>query len=775
MKHLLVVLCLFAVSASFSQEILTVPFDKAKAILETANKKSIKLYQVKKINFLKQDGNLYQCVFYDETNNPLQGFLIIQYDRSSFFKNLKDAIKSLGLTDTNIIAKIDSLFETNDENDLHTQFLMAKERASNTDVLAGTLTIKKNSVMHITEASKHKIMVKAEAARWLDSLNLYIDTIPKVINAARALQSFNKEDSTRLAGILDLVNDAKRQAQTQLDSSKQPIPASEYIDHCLKAVRLMKTAHAAAVQTLSIPGSGTKSMRVDTTAKENKLSAGIISKEFIFSNAVYSETLAPPINGAQGENNPTENTEYKKKDYVSIDFIVHKVKLQIEDGFIENLLVYGHIKGDNQELKFGSSSPIPFSVLRDFRKLIDIKLFEKSNYIKNFDYYVSVGEILSYDPNFQNENKDYCPANNPYIIDLIKDEDRKLQLFKDQTTKILELKVFSDLKGAGEENPNGLIQLEFSRRFNFLSKRHNVTRDDIWILKCLQNKMSLARKYESLYNYGWFNYVTPQFSLNKIEQTNRNLILSHDRYHSISNDGSKPITFASTLDILRHQIYKVGFDLSTVYVDLRSHKSTINFGMGLHFGRSAIQDTIRTKDGNAFPFHKIADNNVDKYEINTFQWGPFMTWQIYPDTRFGVSATQRFTWYKALTTRFVQVRDTTHYQNFIAPIPNGEVLAPYSYYNYGQNGGFITGKIISPLSLFTKCIASSEIYAFFKFDEKTQNKLFFRYRLNWDLLNSRYNYHQLQVGFSMCLDATKEFKNLKTAYDTSVDGGTTSK
>jgi hypothetical protein len=154
---------------------------------------------------------------------------------------------------------------------------------------------------------------------------------------------------------------------------------------------------------------------------------------------------------------------------------------------------------------------------------------------------------------------------------------------------------------------------------------------------------------------------------------------------------------------------------------------------------------------------------VLQYGVNTFQWGPYLTWQLFPDSRFGISTTQRFTWFKAPNYSFVQVRDSAHFLKFIGEGPIGSVRTrPYIYYDYGSNNWFIKN-IAKPFSLFTKCIASTEIFAYFSPNADHSNKLFFRYRFFWDMANAKENFYQLQVGFSTYLSATKEYSKLKKA------------
>lgn len=410
-------------------------------------------------------------------------------------------------------------------------------------------------------------------------------------------------------------------------------------------------------------------------------------------------------------------------------FTVYNIQIQFQDGFIENIKVFGKIAGDSNLLKYENFFPIGFSTKKDFRRLIDIQLFEKSNSHHYFNSFLNLGNLISYNQELMNNNKEYCPANQVLKINDLTKDVTEVFLYKEQTSKILEAKIFSDLKGTDINYPNGLIQLELSKKLNLFTRR----------FPCFYKKV-----YQ--FNYGFFNFVNPEFSINKVEDNHKRLVVTHINNLSLAADTLKPVVFASTINLLRHQVYKVGFDLSIFLLDFHHLKSTLEIGMGTHFGRTAIQDTTRIKtyiDASSFEFKAASANNVKEYGINTFQYGPYLTWQIFPSGRFGVSATQRFTWVRSLTDSFNRFKDNEQFLKTIAQTsPKEKGTIPFN---------------------FSDCIASSEIYAFFNPNTDGSNKLFFRYRLNYNIKNSIDNFQQLQVGFSTYISSTKEITNLKKA------------
>jgi hypothetical protein len=152
-------------------------------------------------------------------------------------------------------------------------------------------------------------------------------------------------------------------------------------------------------------------------------------------------------------------------------FIVHSIQIQFEGGFIENIKIFGKIKGDSRLLRFENDFPINFSTKRDFRNLVKTQLHEKSDFETNSRLRLILGEVISYDENLANYNKDYSPANQVITINALSDTVKEIPLYKDQTSRILEVQVFSDLKGADDNNPNGLIQIDLAKKLNFFSIR----------------------------------------------------------------------------------------------------------------------------------------------------------------------------------------------------------------------------------------------------------------------------------------------------------------
>lgn len=397
----------------------------------------------------------------------------------------------------------------------------------------------------------------------------------------------------------------------------------------------------------------------------------------------------------------------RKKIFIDPPFTVYNIQIQFQDGFIENIKVTGKMEGLDTTLIFENSFPFAFSNKTNFQKLYKRKLYEVTILKKN-KAYMLLGSLIRYNYELRQYTRDYFPENQVYKA-IINDSITIANLYREKTTQILAVKVFSDLKGANTENPNGLIQTEFSRTFNLLTQRIDLGRG---------------------LNIGFLNYYLPAFELNKIENNEKYLVLDH--YEKNPSSTGQPNPLGSTLDIYQHQIYSTGVGLNLFLIDLPNLKSTFNFCGGVYYGRTAIQDTLREFDQATSQFVALKDNNVVIKGFNTFQIAPEIKWQIFPDERYGVILSYKFRYFYALQDYFQQVREKKDYVSF------AQNSVPNDTYKY------------------KKWICTPEIFAFFK--PSQTNELFFRYRLNYDIDHIQHNFSQLQVGLTTYLTSTKKKK-----------------
>ena len=196
---------------------------------------------------------------------------------------------------------------------------------------------------------------------------------------------------------------------------------------------------------------------------------------------------------------------------VSVDkYKVARLQAEINDGYLENIVLSLTSKGKVKT--FTLPFPLGMSSVSNFKKYFFRKLYQLnsspfviSNDPANPDFLIKLSDVIDYDYYLGIKRRDYSPKDT--IIDI--QGGTSLTLHKEETKKLFEAHIFTDFQGLNENNPNGLIQTEISKRVNtntiqYLSKR--------WM-------------YWFFGSYGYLQYVAPSVSLLKLEKHNKRITL----------------------------------------------------------------------------------------------------------------------------------------------------------------------------------------------------------------------------------------------------------
>jgi hypothetical protein len=546
--------------------------------------------------------------------------------------------------------------------------------------------------------------------------SLFLDELRKSISALCTTIPLAKDDSLYIAGIIQSFSNEKlydRMLEASLEVNDADVYAGELRVTKIVPVKFQYSSEKQKRLKKDSVSEKKNNKTIDKNRNGGTKSSFLIINKFDLPDSllIYSKKDTYLKEGL------TPDTA--KIDSFRRAFTVFSIDIQFQDGFIENIIVLGKIAGDNRLLKFENEYPLAFSTRNDFRKLYTTPIYERTIYSSDESNQDSVesclillGDLLFYKQQLDVNSKDYSPANQVYHADLT-DAITTINLKKELTSKILELKVYTDLKGIDNAYPNGLVQFELSKKLNLWNNREEVIRNTL--------------------NIGFLNFGTPYFTLNKLENNNKRLVANYQGTQQ--KDTSRPNTFSSTINLFEYQTFGVGFNLTCFTIDVPGLKSTFNLNLGAFFGRTLMQDTARTKIDSA-SFTPTLGNNVVQFGVNSFQVTPEFCWQIYPDKRYGVTFSQKFIHYSIFNTEVKQVRDTTEYEQYLNSLKgNRSEIDNYS---------------------LKKWLGSAEIYAFFK--PSDYNQVFFRYRYNWNLGDAKLNFYQLQLGISTYLTHTKKDK-----------------
>jgi hypothetical protein len=397
-----------------------------------------------------------------------------------------------------------------------------------------------------------------------------------------------------------------------------------------------------------------------------------------------------------------------------INVKINNIQFEFNNGFLENIIIMTEPKFDfiideniitpsQKYIKFTNNYPLGFSSKTDLENLKKVELFaiqdKKVEYSINFkDVVINIEEILELN------RKDYSPRNKA-VIGLNPETTPERDFHKDNSTQILEARIFSDLSGINATKPNGLIQLEVDKVIPLLTNRRTKS-DTYWPFRWMINKNN---------NYGFFNYIKPEFTWSKIEQNLRSLDLKLDSKQVVSENDTTTVStlYASTLDIRQFEMLSVGADLNIWFLDLPYAKSSFYFNAGFRFGRTllTLNDIASTNEFGMKGF------------TNTVQFMPEFGYKINGDERYGLDFSYSPNWVISDSRGFKQTSDTF--------------------------GIFETNETFSHQQ--QNKLHRITLLAYFNVTPSTTGRLFFRFRSFHQWKNWSNNFTQYQLGYSFFL------------------------
>lgn len=269
---------------------------------------------------------------------------------------------------------------------------------------------------------------------------------------------------------------------------------------------------------------------------------------------------------------------------------INSLDIQFERGFLENIKV--ELKMYRPEF-FENNYAIGFSSKNNFKNFKNTKLFMlNSSKIKNQPYIFLSDVFVNYRNFLDVGTRDYCPADTSW--NKIQPKSTPSYLFaKERIVNLFDSKIYTDLAGMGEKSPNGLVQIDVSRRFNI-----NTNRNHGWFGG----------------NFGVANYINIWASLNKIEQDKRFLPIRNALV--VQNNIITSPSYATNLDFIRYTNATLGMDANIYLFDLPNAKVTGYFDVGFMYSHVPIHDSIKVVDTNTGKANIIRDSNITPRELD---------------------------------------------------------------------------------------------------------------------------------------------------------------
>lgn len=415
--------------------------------------------------------------------------------------------------------------------------------------------------------------------------------------------------------------------------------------------------------------------------KTNKFDTTKLKSSYLFNIVDDSQTTASLEGiGLTAKENTDSIQAGLLKTISTVPFIINMIELEIVDGYIFNVIVKGN--SGLTPINLTNIFPIPFSTKRNYSHL-HLAILYNMNYNKMGKLLaIPLSDIFEYVPALSLSSYDYSPADGVYKIVLKNGQTAERTFYKEEYSKILKSRIYSDFVGFDEKKPNGLIQFEV---FKPVVINHN---------------------YNSLYY--WFKYVEPRIVWSKIETENRDLVLS-------VIDSMKPIS--TTIDIFRYSFLKFGTDVNIGEFFFPRTKTFLDINMGAynHYTSFSIP-SISEEDS-------LGDTTIVREEQsfteNSWSIEGEIKCKFRIDPRWGVDLSCRAYVLKLISDRVEQDgvirKNLFHNDSFISP----QIYAflkpdPYGtdefYFRAALYKSFDTNNIFSQIQIgYSKVITKSRI------------------------------------------------------------------
>lgn len=345
-------------------------------------------------------------------------------------------------------------------------------------------------------------------------------------------------------------------------------------------------------------------------------------------------------------------TQFKENTHFLI-FEVKDVSVEFEDGTIKNifadLLLVNNKVGNDVMVRFRNNVPVTVSGKFDperfqynkiyagiscetYRLLRNRNIQQGSDGQYNDDInqrtncgnlFFLLSDLLEYLVVSENDKEDYSPANNVYHLN----EQNAVQVLKkEKRSKLLVLKAYTDFIGIRDDQPNGLIQFEASKKLNFMTRRAQIGKTS----------------YD-----GWLTYVEPRIVFSKLERNNKFLYLDSNRLKKEDVEADVKRFKVDPLDLLRYSNFNISATLNAYKVNWANAKSSLTVNANFGYHRTAVSDSVAVSDSIAI---KTGDLKTDN--INSGILGFTLIYELKPDSRFGIAISYDFSFIRPFSENY---------------------------------------------------------------------------------------------------------------------------
>lgn len=315
-----------------------------------------------------------------------------------------------------------------------------------------------------------------------------------------------------------------------------------------------------------------------------------------------------------------EALQKSKNTSKKIEVYVEQAEIEFEDGVIKNVIVDVKIPNEsswdakeNGIITFRNNIPIgaggkfsaewlpstrifAYSPCRFANLASTLTLLDPAASQQIYEFgdcplssaFLILSDLIDIKPILESYKEYYGPANQ--VISLSPKSDEVL-LKKETKSKIFDVRAYTDLVGLGEKDPNGLVQIEGSKKFFML-----------------EDKRRLFNQYTY---FGGLAYLETIVRFSKIEKNNRYLI--PDTLGSAANllATKAKILNLKTLDLYRYQTQSINLSLNAFHFNFPQVKLSVYLDARLGLYNTSVSDSLIIKNGKLEKTSASSTNTIN--------------------------------------------------------------------------------------------------------------------------------------------------------------------
>lgn len=291
----------------------------------------------------------------------------------------------------------------------------------------------------------------------------------------------------------------------------------------------------------------------------------------------------------------------------TIKFQIKEAELKFEYGQLAGITVKGCFDEYQDEVfTFHNRTPIPYSTKFDVSSDHHI-LGERRIYCinkKKDGFYIRLEDVLYNDYKMNNFTENYSPIDT--VITLRPMEAGRV-IFQERVADILQARVFSDFIGYDKNNPNGIIQLELSKRINLRSKPLGSTK--------------------KIYAWHLLRHITPLVAFTKVEE--------NEKYFDVAIKADT-LGAMRPIDFVRYNNFRAGAQLNIIGCNIPTLHSNLNYETSFQVMLTGISTSSEERDTVGSNF--LVTQTTDQHNALSANIAPvILNWHIYPHSQYHIS------------------------------------------------------------------------------------------------------------------------------------------